>query len=325
MSSSRQFQTSRAKMRKVGFVVCPGYQTMGLALISAFELANRQAPEQVYDIRMLSKDGGPVRTSIGFHVLTERFAKESYDLIIVGASWETPSRETVEFVRHVRSHCRRIAATCHGAFVLAEAGLLDGRRATTHWVRAGELRSRYPKVRVEEDRIFIADGPVWTSAGMTAGIDLALGLVERDVGPEAARVVAKALVVHHRRAGGQSQHSALLELDAKSDRVQDALVFARRNLHEPLSVEQLAEAARLSPRQFTRVFHAETGQSPAKAIENLRLEAARLALEQGRRPVEAIAKETGFGDRERMRRAFLRAFGQTPQAIRNASHPLASF
>src|SRR3981081_4488256 len=150
---------------------------------------------------------------------------------------------------------------------------------------------------------------------MTAGIDLALGLVERDVGPEAARVVAKALVVHHRRAGGQSQHSALLELDAKSDRVQDALVFARRNLHEPLSVERLAEAARLSPRQFSRVFRIETGQSPARAIENLRLEAARLALEQGRRPVEAIAKETGFGDRERMRRAFLRAFGQTPQAL----------
>ncbi|MEH2480098.1 AraC-like DNA-binding protein [Nitrobacteraceae bacterium AZCC 2146] len=135
-----------------------------------------------------------------------------------------------------------------------------------------------------------------------------------------ARVVAKALVVHHRRAGGQSQHSALLELDAKSDRVQDALLFARRNLHAPLSVELLAEAARLSPRQFSRVFHVETGQSPAKAIENLRL-----ALEQGRRPVEEIAKETGFGDRERMRRAFLRAFGQTPQEIRNASYPLASF
>jgi transcriptional regulator GlxA family with amidase domain len=159
------------------------------------------------------------------------------------------------------------------------------------------LQSRFPKIKVEVDRIFIADGPVWTSAGMTAGIDLALGLGERDVGPEAARVVARALVVHHRRAGGQSQHSALLELDAKSDRVQDALVFARRNLHEPLSVERLAEAARLSPRQFSRVFRIETGQSPARAIENLRLEAARLALEQGRRPVEAIAKETGCAAR----------------------------
>jgi transcriptional regulator GlxA family with amidase domain len=133
------------------------------------------------------------------------------------------------------------------------------------------------------------------------------------------------LVVHHRRAGGQSQHSALLEFDAKSDRVQDALVFARRNLHEPLSVERLAEAARLSPTPIQSRVSSETGQSPAKAIENLRLEAARLMLEQGRRPVEAVAQETGFGDREHTRRAFLGASGQTPQAIRNASHPLASF
>jgi transcriptional regulator GlxA family with amidase domain len=140
-----------------------------------------------------------------------------------------------------------------------------------------------------------------------------------------ARATARTLVVHHRRAGGQSQHSAMLELDAKSDRVQTALAFARKNLREPLTVEQLAEAARLSPRQFSRVFRAETGQSPAQAIENLRLEAARFMLEQGRLPVGEIARETGFGDRERMRRSFRRTFGQTPQAIRNASRPLATF
>ena len=174
------------------------------------------------------------------------------------------------------------------------------------------------------DRIFVADGPIWTSAGMTAGIDLALGLVERDMGKDIARATARTMVVHHRRAGGQSQHSAMLELDAKSDRVQTALAYARKNLREPLTVEKLAEAACLSPRQFGRVFKAETGQSPAKAIENLRLEAARFMLEQGRLPVEEIAQETGFGDRERMRRSFLRTFGQTPQAVRNASHPLAS-
>jgi transcriptional regulator GlxA family with amidase domain len=158
-------------MRKVGLVIYPGYQPMGFAVTTPFEIANRQAAEPVYDIRMLSKHGGPVRTSLGFQVLTEPFAAEPYDLIIVGASMEDASPEMIEFIRHARSHCRRIAATCHGAFVLAEAGLLDGRRATTHWVRAGELRARYPNVRVEEDRIFIADGPVWTSAGMTAGID----------------------------------------------------------------------------------------------------------------------------------------------------------
>ena len=306
-------------MRKVGFVVYPGYQTMGFALISAFELANRQAAEHVYDIRMLSKDGGPVRTSIGFHVLTERFAEESYDLIIVGASWEAPSRETIEFVRHLRSYCRRIAATCHGAFLLAEAGLLDGRRATTHWVRAGELRCRYPKVRVEEDRIFIADGPVWTSAGMTAGIDLALALIEEDLGLEAARSVARRLVLYHRRAGGQSQFSSLLELEPKSDRMQAVLTYARRNLAGRLSVEELADVAHLSPRQFSRAFQAETGQTPAKAVENLRLEGARALLEDTNHTIDVVAQQTGFGDRNRMRRAFLRTYGAPPQVIRHRS------
>jgi transcriptional regulator GlxA family with amidase domain len=177
---------------------------------------------------------------------------------------------------------------------------------------------------VEMDRIFIADGQIWTSAGMTAGIDLALGLVERDIGREATRELARMLVVHHRRAGGQSQHSALLDMDATSDRVQIALQFARSNLATPLTVERLAEAAHLSPRQFGRVFHAETGITPAKAIENLRLEAARFMLEQGRLPIEKIASETGFGNRERMRRSFMRAFGQSPQSVRNGSPPLAS-
>ena len=180
-------------MRKVGFIIYPGYQSMAFALTAPFEIANRQAAEPIYDIRMLSKHGGPVRTSLGFQVLTEPFSAEPYDLIIVGASTEDASPEMIEFIRHARSHCRRIAATCHGAFVLAEAGLLDGRRATTHWARAGELRARYPNVRVEEDRIFIADGPVWTSAGMTAGIDLALALIEEDLGLEAARIVARRL------------------------------------------------------------------------------------------------------------------------------------
>jgi transcriptional regulator GlxA family with amidase domain len=143
-------------MRKVGFIIYPGYQPMGLAVTAPFEIANRQAAEPVYDIRMLSKHGGPVRTSLGFHVSTEPFSEEPYDLIVVAASMEDASPETIEFIRHARSHCRRIAATCHGAFLLAEAGLLDGRRATTHWVRAGELRARYPNVRVEEDRIFSA-------------------------------------------------------------------------------------------------------------------------------------------------------------------------
>ena len=310
-------------MRKIGFVIYPGYQSMGFATTSAFELANRLAAEQVYDIRLLSKAGGPVRTSLGFDVSTERFIEEPYDLIIVGASWGEPSRETIEFVRHVRSYCRRIAATCHGAFVLAEAGLLDGRRATTHWARAGELRSRYPNVRVEEDRIFIADGPVWTSAGMTAGIDLALALIEEDLGLEAARTVARRLVLYHRRSGGQSQFSSLLELQPKSDRIQTVLTYARRNLAGRLNVDDLAEVAHLSPRQFSRAFQAETGQTPAKAIENLRLEGARALMEDTNHTIDVVARETGFRDRNRMRRAFLRTYGQPPQVIRHLSHACA--
>ena len=172
-------------------------------------------------------------------------------------------------------------------------------------------------------RIFVGDGPIWTSAGMTAGIDLALALVEHDLGPEKTRRAAKAMVVHHRRAGGQSQHSSFLEIDSKSDRIQDALHYARGNRSKPLSVEKLAEGACLSPRQFSRVFRLETGMTPAKAIETLRLEAARLMLEQGWLPVETVARVNGFGDRERLRRSFLRSYGQTPQSIRNASRPLS--
>ncbi|MGC1304792.1 MAG: helix-turn-helix domain-containing protein, partial [Caulobacteraceae bacterium] len=205
---------------------------------------------------------------------------------------------------------------CTGAFVLAEAGLLDGRRATTHWAHARLLQTRAPKAKVDEDRIFINDRQVWTSAGMTAGIDLALAMVEDDLGAETARLVARKLVVYHRRAGGQSQFSALLELEPKSDRIQSALAYAKLNLHTPLSVGELAEAARLSPRQFSRTFHAETGQSPAKAVENLRVEAARVMMEEGRHSIDVIAQQTGFADRDRMRRAFLRAFGQPPQVIR---------
>lgn len=154
---------------------------------------------------------------------------------------------------------------------------------------------------------------------MTAGVDLALAMVEKDLGSDIARSVARKLVMYHRRGGGQTQHSELLEMAAKSDRIEAALTYARQNLKNPLSVEELAGAAALSPRQFSRAFRAETGQSPAKAVEQLRLESARLMLEQTRHPVEVIARESGFADPERMRRAFLRAFGQPPQAMRRAA------
>jgi len=222
----------------------------------------------------------------------------------------------VAFLRRASGRARRVAGICTGGFVLAEAGLLDGRRATTHWFYARELQQRFPDVRVEDDRIYIVDGPIWTSAGMTAGLDLALAMVERDLGAEAARSVAHKLVMHQRRSGGQSQHSEMLALAPKSDRIQNALDYARRNLNQALTVEQLAEAVHLSPRQFSRVFTAETGQSPARAVEGLRIEAARLMIEQSTHPLDVIARETGFRDRRHMREAFMRGFGVPPQAVR---------
>ena len=164
----------------------------------------------------------------------------------------------------------------------------------------------------------MVDGQIWTGAGMSAGVDLALAMVEADLGGDLARRIARKLVIAQRRGSEQSQLSALLELDPKSDRVQLALAYARENLTHDLSVEALADVARLSPRQFSRVFREETGQTPAKAIESLRVEAARAMMETSRHPVEVVARESGFGDRERMRQAFLRAFGQPPQAMQQA-------
>ncbi|EJL48670.1 transcriptional regulator containing an amidase domain and an AraC-type DNA-binding HTH domain [Rhizobium sp. CF122] len=305
-------------MQRIAVLLFPGFQMMSLAAISAFEFTNLELDEQVYDISYLSETGGPVPGSFGVTVETTRFDDPAFDTLLVsgavGIKLPTPGES--DFIRSALAASRRVASICTGAFLLAEAGVLDGRRATTHWLLAHELQSRYPRIKIEEDRIFIIDGSVWSSAGMTAGVDLALAMVEKDHGAEVARAVARKLVVYHRRAGGQSQFSALLELEPKSDRIQKALVHARSNLKNALSVEELAEAAHLSPRQFSRTFRAETGQSPAKAVENLRLEAARLMMEQGRHPIDVVAAETGFADRERMRRAFLRAFGQPPQAIR---------
>lgn len=304
-------------MRRIGFVVFPGYQVMSFAALTVFELANGQSAEPLYDVHILSEGGGMVRTSVGMTIGSQPFDKTVYDTLIVGGGGDlTPATPgLIEFVARSAPNCRRVASICSGAFALAEAGLLDGKRVTTHWAYARVLKSQFPKVTVDEDRIFINDGSIWTSAGMSAGIDLALALVEDDFGAELARSIAKKLVVYHRRTGGQSQFSALLELDPKSDRIQSALAYAKANLDTPLSVPQLADAARLSPRQFSRAFLAETGQSPAKAVEKLRVEAARLMLEEGRHPADVVARRTGFADRDRMRRAFLRAFGQPPQAI----------
>jgi transcriptional regulator GlxA family with amidase domain len=306
-------------MISVAFVVFDGFQSMSLAAMSVFEYANFSAGEALYEVRVLSEDGRTLRASGGLSVGTEAFDGRVIDTVIVvggDAILEQAPDAVLDYLRVSVGTARRTASICSGAFVMAQAGLLEGRRATTHWAYARQLQERFPSIHVEADRIYVIDGSIWTSAGMTAGIDLALAMVEKDHGAELARSVAQKLVMYHRRAGGQSQHSALLELEPKSDRIQTVLGYAREHLAQALSVEQLADVARLSPRQFSRAFRAETGQSPAKAIENLRLEAARQMLERGRLTLDQIALETGFSDRRRMREAFLRVFGQPPQVIR---------
>ncbi|MGY2343468.1 GlxA family transcriptional regulator [Pseudomonas sp. SDO5532_S415] len=306
-------------MISVAFVVFEGFQSMALAAMPVFEYANFSAGEALYDVRVLSEEGRTLRASGGLTVGTEAFDERLIDTVIVvggDAILEQAPEAVLDYLRASAQTARRTASICSGAFVMAQAGLLDGRRATTHWAYARQLQERFPSIKVEADRIYVIDGSIWTSAGMTAGIDLALAMVEKDHGAELTRSVAQKLVMYHRRAGGQSQHSALLELAPKSDRIQTVLGYAREHLAQTLSVEQLADVARLSPRQFSRAFRAETGQSPAKAIENLRLESARQMLERGRLTLDQIALETGFSDRRRMREAFLRAFGQPPQVIR---------
>lgn len=309
--------------RRIAVVIFPGFQILDAAgPIAAFEIAGRLRPG-AYEIEVLAPDGGAVKSSSGAPMAAGALAGADFDTVVVSGGDGTRSLpEMAAIVRWLRAaapHVRRIASVCSGAYVLAEAGLLDGRRATTHWGRTDDFARRYPKVKLDADRIFIRDGHVWTSAGITAGIDLALALVEDDLGADVARRTAQQLVVHQRRPGGQSQFSALIELGGRTGRFADLMDWMRENLAQPLTVEQLADRAAMSPRNFARAFAAETGTTPAKAVERLRLEAARTRVETGREPIDRVAEAAGFGDPERMRRAFLRAFGQPPQALRRAA------
>lgn len=308
-------------MRTVALLLRPDFQVMSLAALSAFEMANLAAQATLYDIHVLSEHGGLVASSLRTAVDTAPLGRADFDTVLVSGTMDgaPASAAVLAFLREAASRSRRVGGLCVGGFALAEAGLLDGRRATVHWARAPEMRRNFPRVKVDADRIFIVDGSIWTSAGMSAALDLTLGMVEQDFGPQLARAVAQKLVLYHRRGGGQSQHSALIELNPTSKRIQQALEFARQNLHRDVSVGELAGAAFLSPRQFSRAFRAETGSSPAKAIEQLRLEAARLMLEHGRQSIASVALATGFGDRDRMRRAFLRVYGQSPQSLRRSN------
>jgi transcriptional regulator GlxA family with amidase domain len=311
-------------MRTVAVLVFPDFQLLDAAgPITAFEVAGRATAPPAYRLRVIAQTAGPVASSSGVQLIAESFPDEPFDTLIVAGGWGVRAAsncaETVAYVRVAAGRARRTASVCSGAFVLAAAGLLDRRRATTHWGRAAEFARAYPKVLVEPDRIFIRDGSVWTSAGITAGIDLALALVAADLGEPVAKRTAQQLVVYYRRPGGQSQFSALLEANHPESRFSQLLAWMRERLDEQLPVERLADHVAMSARHFARVFAAETGMTPAKAIERLRLEVSREQVESGMEPIEQVAMRTGFHDPERMRRAFIRAFGQPPQALRRAA------
>lgn len=310
----------------VAFYVHSGHQLLDLAgPLDAFHAANAAADRPLYATSVVSVSGGEVCGGTGLPIGTRPATEASANtLIIVGGRRERLRHaDEVAMVQRLAARAARIASVCTGAFLLGEAGLLNGRRVTTHWSRANELQRCFPSASVVPDRIFVADGPIWTSAGITSGIDLALALIEADHGTELSRTVSRELVVYHRRPGGQSQFSTLSLLEPDADRMRMALAFAREHLAEPLPLDRLAAAARLSPRQFGRAFRQATGETPAKAVERLRVEAARLRLEEGAESIELIARSVGFGDTERMRRAFVKRIGMSPQAVRQTVRPFS--
>ena len=308
----------------IGVLIFPDFQLLDASgPISVFEIAGRYA-KSAPPIRVMAAKPGPVSSSSGVEMLARKFGPPAAitTLIIAGGDGvEAAARNTctLQFVRAVASGGARVASICSGTFILAEAGLLDGRRATTHWMRTRQFLSSYPKVKLEPDQIFVRDGDIWSSAGITAGIDLALAMVAEDYGEEIVQKTARQLVLYHRRSGGQSQFSSLLELKAPTGRFGPLLTWARENLDERLTVDDLADRAGMSARHFTRAFTAETGTTPSKAIERLRIEEARARVQSSAETIERVAETTGFRDPERMRRAFIRAFGQPPQSLRRAA------
>lgn len=314
----------RADEQMIGVLIFPDFQLLDAAgPISAFEIAARCAGAAPA-IKTLAVTPGPVRSSSGVEMLARGLKSSSAVTTLMvaggeGARAAAKCERTRAYVRAMARRGIRIASVCSGAFILAEAGLLDGRRATTHWQRTRQLMAAYPKVKLEADRIYTRDGNIWTSAGITAGIDLSLAMVAEDYGDEIAKQTAKQLVLYYRRSGGQSQFSSLLELKTPTGRFGPLLAWVREHLDAPLTVEDMAEQAGMSSRHFTRAFIAETGTTPSKAVERLRIEVARQRVQSSSEAIERVAETTGFRDPERMRRAFIRAFGQPPQSLRRAA------
>ncbi|ERF82441.1 MAG: S-(hydroxymethyl)glutathione dehydrogenase/alcohol dehydrogenase [Bradyrhizobium sp. DFCI-1] len=289
---------------------------------SANALTARAGNAEPYDVRVVAKDGPTVEASAGVGIAVHPLPAigTAVDTLVIpggdGVNAASSDRILVDWVRKRSADARRTASVCTGAFLLAASGALDGRRAVTHWGFWEELAARFPDVRVESDPIFVRDGTFWTSAGVTSGIDLALALVEDDLGRAAALAVARYLVVFLKRPGGQAQFSEILSLQTADDRFSALHDWISSHLADDLSLPTLANQAGMSERSFSRHYAEATGLTPARAIERLRVEGARHLLSETRLPIKRIAQRCGFGSEETMRRSFLRLLATTPQDYR---------
>ena len=324
-----------SRPRNIVIVVYPGVQSLDMTgplevFTGAQQLIAAEGRfERGFRVTVASLDGARLSTSSGLEIVPAASLAEApgpIDTLIVagGAGSRDASADDglLHWLTTVAPSVRRIASVCTGAFVLAAAGLLDGRRATTHWASATELAKLYPAVEVDPEPIYLRDGPVWTSAGVTAGMDLALALVEEDLDREAALTIARHLVLFLRRPGNQSQFSATLAAQQpEREPLRDVQRYALEHVAGDLSVEALAARAHMSPRNFARAFAAETGITPGRYVERVRLEAARRTLEDTAQPIATVAAACGFGTPETMRRTFLRALGVAPAEYRRRYHP----
>ncbi len=308
--------------RVVVFVVFDGMTLLDVAgPAEVFTEANRFGAS--YQVVMASLDGEGVLTSVGTRLAasTPIGSVENIDTVLVsggdGLTGRPIDPQLVAAVKALHPRTRRMASICTGSFILAQAGLLDGRRATTHWRQTGLLRRAFPRISVEPDAIFVRDGDVYTSAGVSAGIDLALALVEEDCGADLVRDVARSLVVYLKRAGGQSQFSALVESrPPERSQLRELTEAIAANPGANHTVKTLAAKAALSTRQLTRLFHSELGTTPARYVEIIRIDAARSALDAGRSVAET-ARLAGFGSVETLRRVFVTQLGISPKAYRD--------
>jgi len=314
-----------AARRRVVLASYPGIMLLDLAgPAQVFEAASGSGP-RAYDIIITSMAGGPVATDLGITVGTmpcqSLMPLRQDTLIVLGGPGAWAAAEDLAFLAWIRGFAAgagRVASVCLGAVVLAATGMLDARRATTHWDHCDRLQHSFPKVQVQRNPIFVQDGTIWTSAGVTAGIDLALAMVEEDLGRATSVAVAQRLVVFLKRPGSQAQRSAVLLAQSKGrdGKFVELQAWMADNIASDLRVERLAGRAGMIPRTFARYFTHHAGQTPAKAVEAMRVEAARCLLASGTDPVGVISLRCGFGDDERMRRAFLRHLGIGPADYR---------